>query len=68
MVQLPVVNFINAHFLCKILAPKITMLCFGFEIFWHQNINKKSKRNMLMKSTQGARSRQNKMFALEEYK
>jgi len=41
----PAVNFINvllAHFSHKILAPKITKLCFGFEIFWHQNIGKKA--------------------------
>ncbi len=37
------VNFINilrAHFIYEILAPKITKLWFGFEIFWRQNIGK----------------------------
>jgi hypothetical protein len=52
----PAINFINvlqACFLYKILAPKITKLCFGFEIFWLQNIGEKSTRKMLMKSTPG---------------
>jgi len=31
--------------------PKITKLCFGFEIFWRQNMVKKSARKMLMKLT-----------------
>jgi len=30
-------------FCANILAPKITKLCFGFEIFWHQNIGKKAR-------------------------
>jgi len=29
-------------FCADILAPKITKLCFGFEIFWRQNIDKKA--------------------------
>jgi len=33
-------HFMNA-FCANILAPKITKLCFGFEIFWSQNIGKK---------------------------
>jgi hypothetical protein len=35
----------------NILAPKITKLCFGFEIFWRQNIGEKSASKMLMKLT-----------------
>jgi hypothetical protein len=38
------VNFISilrAHFLYKIVAQKISKLCFGFEIFWRQNISAK---------------------------
>jgi hypothetical protein len=35
-------------FLCKILAPKITKLCFVFEIFWRQNIGKKSASKMFL--------------------
>ncbi len=31
--------------------PKITKLCLGVEIFWHQNISEKSERKMLMKLT-----------------
>jgi len=33
------------------LAPKITKLCFGFEIFCHQNIGAKCTRKMVMKLT-----------------
>jgi hypothetical protein len=33
------------------LAQKITRLCFGFEIFWRQNIGGKSAPKMLMKLT-----------------
>jgi len=33
------------------LAPKITKLCFGFEIVWCQNIVKKSAQKILMKIT-----------------
>jgi len=33
------------------LAPKITKLCFGFEIIWRQNIGKKNKCKLLMKLT-----------------
>jgi len=40
-------------FCANIFAPKIIKLCFGFEIFWCQNIGKKSERKMLMKLTQG---------------
>ncbi len=43
--------YICTHFLYKILAPKITKLCFGFEIFCHQNIVAKCTRKMLMKLT-----------------
>ncbi len=42
----PGINFINvlcAHFLYKILAPKITKLCFVFEIFWSQNFVQKMR-------------------------
>jgi len=49
-----VVNFINiicTSFLCEILLPKITKLCFGFDIFWHHNIDEKSASKMLMKLT-----------------
>jgi hypothetical protein len=48
------VDFINIFRQCfsyKLLAPKITKLCFGFDIFWRQNIGKKSERKMLMKLT-----------------
>jgi len=40
----PGANFmfvLHPRFWYEILAPKITKLCFGFEIFWHQNIGKK---------------------------
>jgi len=50
----PDVNFINVlrtHFLYKILAPKITKLCFAFEIFWRQNIAEKNVPEMWMKLT-----------------
>jgi len=50
------VNFINILRTCfsyEILAPKITKLCYGFEIFWRQNISKKSYHLMLMKLTPG---------------
>jgi hypothetical protein len=40
-------------FCANILAPKITKLCFGFEIFWRQNIDEKNVRKMLMKLTPG---------------
>jgi len=33
--------------------PKIAKLCFGFEIFWHQNSGGKSARKMLLKLTPG---------------
>jgi len=52
----PAINFINilrASFSYEILAPKYTKLCFGFEIFWCQNIGKKSERKMLMTLTPG---------------
>ncbi len=48
------VNFINilcVPFLYKTLVPKITKLCFGFEIFWSTNIGKKSSQKMLIKLT-----------------
>jgi len=38
-------------FCVDILAPKITKLCFGFEIFWRKNIGEKSMFKMLMKLT-----------------
>ncbi len=47
----PRVNFINVlgtHFLQEILAPKITKLYFGFEIFWRKNIGTKCAHKMLM--------------------
>jgi hypothetical protein len=37
-------NILHAHF-----APKIKKLCFGFGIFWHQNIGKKSAHKMFAK-------------------
>jgi hypothetical protein len=37
------INILRAHFSYKILAPKITKLCFGFEIFWRPNIGKKNR-------------------------
>jgi len=47
----------HQHFTCafctNILEPKITKLCFGFEIFWRQNIIKKETHKMLMKLTPG---------------
>jgi hypothetical protein len=48
------VNFINVlceRFSFKILAPKITKLCFGFEIFWRQNFVQKCARKTMMKLT-----------------
>jgi len=47
------INILFTHFSCKILAPKITKLCFGFEFFWHQNIGEKSTGKMFMKLTPG---------------
>ncbi len=47
----PRVNFINVlriRFLYEILAPKITKLCFGLEIFWLKNIGAKCAHKMLM--------------------
>jgi len=47
-------NFINIlceSFSYKILPPKITKLCFGFEIFWRPNISAKRTQKMLMKLT-----------------
>ncbi len=38
----------------KFWALKITIQCFGFEIFWRQNIGAKYVRKMLMKLTSGA--------------
>jgi hypothetical protein len=38
-------------FCADILAPKITKLCFGFEIFSRQNIGEKRAHKMLMKLT-----------------
>jgi len=43
-------------FCTNILAPKITKLFFGFEIFWRQNICKNSARKMLTKLTLGGQS------------
>jgi len=48
------VNFINillAHFWYEILAPKITNLCFGFEIFAPKILYEKAARKTLMKLT-----------------
>ncbi len=42
-------NIICTHFLYKILVPKITMLCFGFEIFADKILYKKCACKMLMK-------------------
>jgi len=42
---------LRMHFSYKILVPKITKLCFGFGIFWRQNINAKCAHKMLMKLT-----------------
>jgi hypothetical protein len=56
----PGVNFINVlrvRFLSKISAPKITNLCFGFEIFWRQNIGEKRTCKMLMKLTPGLKKK-----------
>jgi len=52
-----VVNFINVlrmHFLYKILVPKITKICFGFETFWCQNTYKKCVRIRLIKLMAGS--------------
>jgi len=43
-------HFTRAFF-ADILSPKIAKLCFGFEIFWCQNIGTKAARKMLMKLT-----------------
>ncbi len=40
---------LHAHFSYKILAPEITRLCFGFEIFWRKNFVQKM--HVLMKLT-----------------
>jgi len=37
------INILRAHFFVQNFATKITKLCFGFEIFWHQNIGKKAR-------------------------
>jgi hypothetical protein len=50
--RLPGVIFINLlclHFLDEILAPKITKLCFGLEIFGAKILYKKRVHKMLMK-------------------
>jgi hypothetical protein len=38
------------HFLYKILAPKITKLCFGFEIFWASRTPRVNFINVLLKA------------------
>jgi len=46
------VNFINIsrmRFMYKMLAPKITKLCFGFETFWCQIFVQKLARKTFMK-------------------
>jgi hypothetical protein len=43
------------HFSYEILAPKITKLCFGFEMFLAPNISEKSVRKTLMKLTPGTK-------------
>jgi len=45
-------HFMGAFF-SDIFLQKRTKLCFGFEIFWRQNIGKKSARKILMKLTLG---------------
>jgi len=50
------VNFINvlcARFSYKILAPKITKLCFGFEVLPPKSLYKKRTSKTLMKLTPG---------------
>jgi len=47
--------FYGRIFSYKILVPKITKLCFGFEIFWRKNIGAKCAQKMLMKLTQGCK-------------
>jgi len=52
--NVPCVNFINVlreHFLYKILAPKITKLCFGFEVLVPKILYEKCACIMLMKLT-----------------
>ncbi len=41
------------RFFANILVPKITKLCFEFEIIWRQNSGEKSANKMLMKLTPG---------------
>jgi len=50
IVQVSISSTLNVPFSAK-MAPKITKLCFGFEIFLCQNIDKKSTHKMLMKLT-----------------
>ncbi len=53
------VNFINvlhAHFLYKILEPKFTKLCFGFEVLVPKILYEKHARITLMKLTPGVNS------------
>jgi len=44
-------NILLARFLYKIWASKIAKLCFGFGIFWRQNIGEKSTHKISMKLT-----------------
>jgi len=52
----PPLELISSTFYTRILATNITKQCFGFEIFWRQNIDKKRTRKMLMNLTPGKQS------------
>jgi len=49
------INILSTQFLYVILAPKITKLCFGFEIFGNKISYKKRTHKTLMKLTPGCR-------------
>jgi hypothetical protein len=59
-VDVPGVNFINIfwdRFLYESELSSVSLITFGFEIFWCQNIGKKVPSKMLMKLTHGDKER-----------